>query len=95
MDNQFSPQVTVSHRQEHPCYQHYRRQRELAQRQIASLQQLYRQQRELAQHQIASLQQHYRQQREVKRRAAGTSYERRGSTPDSAWPLPFGKLIFP
>ena len=102
MGNQFSPPLTVSHGQEHPCYQHYPWQQELAQRQIASLQQRYRQQRDLAQHRIARFQQHYRHQRELtqrrigslqqyyhrqreaKRRGAGTSYERRGTTPDSA-----------
>ena len=77
MGNQFSPPLTVSHGQEHPSYQHYPWQQELAQRQIASLQQ------------------YYHQQREAKRRGAGTGYERRGSTPDSTWPLPGGKLIFP
>jgi hypothetical protein len=55
----------------------------------------YQWQQKLAQRQIASLQQYYRQQREAKRRGAGTGYERHGSTPDSAWPLPGGKLIFP
>ena len=77
MGNQFSRPLTVSHGQEHPCYQHYQWQQELAQRQIASLQQ------------------YYRQQREAKRSGAGTGYERQSSTPDSAWPLPGGKLIFP
>jgi hypothetical protein len=95
MGNQFSPPLTVSHGREHPCYQHYQWQQELAQRQIARLQQRYRHQRELTQQRIASLQQYYRQQREAKRRGAGTGYERRGSTPDSTWPLPGGKLIFP